>query len=83
MQAAARDLLETDPVTGGRIPMARYARRALNALNRAELPYAVIGARGGIVEPYWQGHRTPGVGRCRSGRAEGIGRASANDVHIP
>jgi hypothetical protein len=38
------DLLETDPVTGRRTGFAIQARKALRALKRAKVPYAVIGA---------------------------------------
>jgi len=38
------DLLETDPVTGRRTGLAGDARRALRALSKAKVPYAVIGA---------------------------------------
>jgi hypothetical protein len=38
------DVVEADPVTGKKTPLVVTARRALRALNRSELPYAVIGA---------------------------------------
>ena len=38
------DILSVDPVTGRRTGLAASARRALRALNRAGVPYAVIGA---------------------------------------
>lgn len=38
------ELLTVDPVTGRRTGLAASARRALRALNRARVPYAVIGA---------------------------------------
>lgn len=38
------DLLETDVVTGKRTRIAVDARRALQALRRANVPFAVIGA---------------------------------------
>ena len=38
------DVLEVDPVTGRRTGLAALARKALRALTRAEVPYAVIGA---------------------------------------
>jgi hypothetical protein len=40
----ALDLLEVDPVSGKRTTLAASVRRALHALNAAEIPYAVIGA---------------------------------------
>jgi hypothetical protein len=38
------DVLEIDAVTGRRTGLTTFARRALRALNDAEVPYAVIGA---------------------------------------
>src|SRR5215475_5102592 len=38
------DVLEVDPVTGRRTGLAGYARRALRALNKSEVPYALVGA---------------------------------------
>lgn len=38
------DVLEVDAVTGRRIGLAAFARRALRALKLAKVPYAVIGA---------------------------------------
>jgi hypothetical protein len=38
------DVLEVDPVTGRRTGLATYARRALRALNRGEVPYTLVGA---------------------------------------
>jgi hypothetical protein len=38
------DVLEVDPMTGRRIGLAAYARRALRALNKSEVPYALVGA---------------------------------------
>jgi hypothetical protein len=38
------DVVEADPVTGKKTPLVATARRALRALNRAEVPFAVIGA---------------------------------------
>ncbi len=38
------DVLDVDPVTGGRTGLSAYARRALRALNGADVPYALIGA---------------------------------------
>jgi len=38
------DVLEVDPVTGGRTGLAEYSRRALRALKAKRIPHAVIGA---------------------------------------
>jgi hypothetical protein len=38
------DVLEVDPVTGGRTGLAAYSRRALRALKAKRVPHAVIGA---------------------------------------
>jgi hypothetical protein len=38
------EIVEADPVTGKKTPLVAIARRALRALNRADVPYAVIGA---------------------------------------
>lgn len=38
------EILQVDPVTGRRTGLAALARRALRALNAADVPYAVIGA---------------------------------------
>ncbi len=38
------DVLQVDPVTGRRTGLGAYARRALRALARAEVPYALVGA---------------------------------------
>jgi hypothetical protein len=38
------EIVEADPVTGKKTPLVAIARRALRALNRSEVPYAVIGA---------------------------------------
>jgi hypothetical protein len=38
------DVLQTDPVSGKRTPLGASAKRALGALVRAEIPFAVIGA---------------------------------------
>jgi hypothetical protein len=38
------EILELDPVTGRKTPLAALVRRALTALNEADIPYAVIGA---------------------------------------
>ena len=38
------DVLDVDPVTGGRTGLSAYARRALRALNGAKVPYALVGA---------------------------------------
>ena len=38
------DVLEVDPVTGRPTGLAAYARRALRALGRRDVPYALIGA---------------------------------------
>ena len=38
------EIVEADPVTGKKTPLVAMARRALRALNKAEIPYAVIGA---------------------------------------
>jgi hypothetical protein len=38
------EIVEADPVSGKKTPLVATARRALRALNRSELPYAVIGA---------------------------------------
>jgi hypothetical protein len=41
---ADADVLEVDPVTGRRTGLAAFVRRALRALEKAEIPHAVIGA---------------------------------------
>jgi hypothetical protein len=38
------EVVEADPVTGKKTPLVATARRALRALNRADVPFAVIGA---------------------------------------
>lgn len=38
------EIVEADPVTGKKTPLVETARRALRALERSEVPYAVIGA---------------------------------------
>lgn len=38
------EIVEADPVTGKKTPLVVTARRALRALNRADVPFAVIGA---------------------------------------
>lgn len=38
------DIVEADPVTGRKTPLVATARRALRALNRSDVPFAVIGA---------------------------------------
>lgn len=38
------EIVEADPVTGKKTPLVAIARRALRALNKSEVPYAVIGA---------------------------------------
>src|SRR5438128_1445360 len=44
LMVGAMEIVEADPVTGKKTPLVATARRALRALNRAEIPYAVIGA---------------------------------------
>jgi hypothetical protein len=39
-----RVVVELDPVTGRKTPLAALVRRALTALNEADIPYALIGA---------------------------------------
>jgi hypothetical protein len=38
------EIVEADPVTGKKTPLVTIARRALRALNRSDVPFAVIGA---------------------------------------
>jgi hypothetical protein len=40
----AVEIVEADPVTGRKTPLVATAQRALRALNRAGVPFAVIGA---------------------------------------
>jgi hypothetical protein len=44
LKGAVVEILELDPVTGRKTQLAALVRRALRALNDADVPYAVIGA---------------------------------------
>jgi hypothetical protein len=44
LSSGSVEILELDPVTGRKTQLASLVRRALRALNEAEVPYAVIGA---------------------------------------
>jgi hypothetical protein len=57
---AVVEILELDPVTGRKTPLAALVRRALTALNEANIPYAVIGATALAVRGLHAGGRDRG-----------------------